>query len=140
MDSARDVCRRALGSRAERILAGRWQYVNVWHPLRGPLYDWPLAVCDASSVDVDADTMPGDYVEAHQEAEDTEVHFNEQQRWYYLPGQLPSELLIFKNADSQAEKGKPFGTPHAAFDLPKKLRSVPEIARESIEMRVFIAW
>ena len=67
--------------------------------------DWPLAVCDAASVDFENDTMAGDVVERAKAFENTQVHFNPRQKWYYLKEQLPSELLIFKNADSQSVYG-----------------------------------
>lgn len=78
---------------------------SVWHPLKGPLVDWPLAVCDAASVDFENDTMAGDVVERAKAFENTQVHFNPGQKWYYLKDQLSSELLIFKNADSQSVYG-----------------------------------
>ena len=67
--------------------------------------DWPLAVCDAASVNFENDTMAGDVVERAKAFENTQVHFNHHQKWYYLKDQLPSELLIFKNADSQSIYG-----------------------------------
>src|SRR5439155_25304908 len=78
---------------------------SVWHPLRGPLVDWPLAVCDASSVDFSTDTMPGDLIDRVEVFENMQVHYSPQQRWYWLPDQLPSELLIFKNSDSRSLDG-----------------------------------
>lgn len=82
---------------------------SIWHPLKGPLVDWPLAFCDAASVDFDNDTMAGDVVERTKAFENTQVHFNPQQKWYYLKDQLPSELLIFKNADSESTSGATTG-------------------------------
>jgi len=35
---------------AEELLRGRVQIINLWRPIRGPLRDAPLAVCDASTV------------------------------------------------------------------------------------------
>lgn len=67
--------------------------------------DWPLALCDAASVDFENDTMAGDVVEKTKAFENTQVHFNPQQKWYYLKDQLPSELLLFKNADSRSAFG-----------------------------------
>lgn len=78
---------------------------SVWHPLQGPLVDWPLAVCDASTVDFASDTIAGDVVDREAVFENTQVHFNPAQKWYYLPNQLPSELLVFKNADSEQKDG-----------------------------------
>ena len=78
---------------------------SVWHPLQGPLVDWPLALCDGSTVDFENDTMAGDIVDKDAVFENTQVHFNPEQRWYYLSDQTPEELLIFKNADSEEESG-----------------------------------
>jgi hypothetical protein len=78
---------------------------SVWHPLQGPLVDWPLALCDGSTVDFENDTMAGDIVDKDAVFENTQVHFNAEQKWYYLPDQMPEELLIFKNADSEEESG-----------------------------------
>ncbi|ERF69550.1 hypothetical protein EPUS_01880 [Endocarpon pusillum Z07020] len=101
--------RNAFNEKADAILAARWQFVNIWHPLKGPLVDWPLAFCDAASVDFDNDTMAGDVVERTKAFENTQVHFNPQQKWYYLKDQLPSELLMFKNADSESTSGATTG-------------------------------
>ena len=64
--------------------------------------DWPLALCDAGSVDFTNDTMAGDVVERKKAFENTQIHFNASQEWYYLKDQQSSELLMFKNADSQS--------------------------------------
>jgi hypothetical protein len=87
----------------------------VWHPLRGPLYDWPLAVCDASTVDFEADTMTADVVGLDSVNEEVEIQHNSRQQWYYLSGQLPSELLIFKGVDGEAENGMSFGNIFESF-------------------------
>src|ERR1700731_81210 len=39
-----------MGEEAEELLRHRFEIVNVWRPIRGPLRDAPLAVCDATSV------------------------------------------------------------------------------------------
>lgn len=78
---------------------------SVWHPLQGPLVDWPLALCDGSTVDFENDTMAGDIVDKDAVFENTQVHFNTEQKWYYLSNQIPEELLIFSNADSEEENG-----------------------------------
>lgn len=53
--------------------------------------------------------MAGDFVNVSGSTENTQVHFSGSQKWYYLAGQSHDELLIFKNADSEAAKGAPFG-------------------------------
>jgi len=37
------------GEAAEALLRRRFAVINVWRPIRGPLYDSPLALCDANS-------------------------------------------------------------------------------------------
>lgn len=132
------IIRDVYGEKAGVVLGGRWQCVNAWHPLQGPLKDWPLAVCSATSVDYEADTMAGDVVDRDAAFENTQVHFNPEQKWYYLPGQMPDELLIFKNADSEQRKGGSPGAPHASFDNPLKKDS--GLLRESIELRLLVRW
>jgi hypothetical protein len=39
-----------LPDQAEKLLRGRFQIINLWRPIRGPLRDAPLAVCDARTV------------------------------------------------------------------------------------------
>jgi hypothetical protein len=50
-----------LGDDAEELLRGRVQIINVWRPIKGPLLDAPLAVCDARSVDPH-DLVPSDLI------------------------------------------------------------------------------
>jgi hypothetical protein len=39
-----------MGEEADELLRHRFETVNVWLPIRGPLRDAPLAVCDATSI------------------------------------------------------------------------------------------
>lgn len=72
---------------------------SVWKPLRGPLRDWPLALCDASSVQA-TDLMASDQVFDTKVTENMQVHYDAGHKWYYLEDQEPSELLVFRQADS----------------------------------------
>ena len=56
------------GDEAEELLNGRVQVINLWRPIRGPLHDAPLAVCDAGSVKPD-DLVPSDLVYPHRVGE-----------------------------------------------------------------------
>ncbi|KAL9104085.1 MAG: hypothetical protein Q9163_000937 [Psora crenata] len=78
----------------------RIQAVNVWKPLKGPVRDWPLAVCDASTLNREEDLRPIDSVFAHGYIEGYTVHHNPKQRWCYLSDQQPSELWVFNTADT----------------------------------------
>ncbi|OHE93063.1 hypothetical protein CORC01_11620 [Colletotrichum orchidophilum] len=137
-EGGRALIRETFGEKAESILGGRWQCVNVWHPLRGPLVDWPLAMCDAQTVDFARDTMAGDVVDRDHVFENTQIHFNARQTWFFLSNQLPTELIIFKNADSQEPMGATPGVPHASFDNPTTQKE--DFRRESIEMRILVRW
>ena len=80
----------------------RVQWVNVWKPLRGPLYDWPLAVCDAATVDAAIDLEPADLLYPDYVTENAQVYFNPDARWWYLSGQGTDELVVFKQSDTLA--------------------------------------
>lgn len=41
------------------ILRTRTQIINVWRPLRGPVLDSPLGLCDIRSVDWEKDLVVG---------------------------------------------------------------------------------
>ncbi|KAF2120272.1 hypothetical protein BDV96DRAFT_642114 [Lophiotrema nucula] len=112
----------------------RVQALNIWKPLRGPLNDWPLAVCDMSSIDPENDLSKSDSVSPDGVVEAYVAHYNPNQRWYYLSEHMPSELLVFRAAD--LEKG---GTvPHCAFYNPACPTN--EEPRESIEFRVIAVY
>lgn len=116
-----------------------------------------MAVCDAGSVDFENDAIPGDIVQIDRVTENLQIHYDEQQKWYYLSDQMPTEMLVFKNADSETPNGTscgmawylPFpmyvrmvltstGAPHASFDLNPGVTK--EMRRESIEVRILVMW
>lgn len=78
----------------------------MWRPLKGPLNDWPLGICDTRTVNKETDTMPGDIVYSEWATENLQVHYNDEQQWYYLPDQTGDELLIFKSAESSPDKSQ----------------------------------
>jgi hypothetical protein len=71
---------------------------SVWKPLRGPLEDWPLCVCDATTVDAEKDLVPSDQVFPKHVVENIQVHRNPSQKWYYLSEQTEDELWIFQQS------------------------------------------
>jgi hypothetical protein len=98
-DLVRQVKRRHK-ARADHLLSGRVQYITIWKPLRGPLYDYPLALCDKQSVDVRKDLEPQDIVDRDEVLENVHVYHRKKHAWYYLNGQKDTELLIFRQADT----------------------------------------
>lgn len=70
--------------------AGRAQLINVWRPLRGPVYDMPLAFADARTLDTENDLVrarllyPTEGEFAQPEGETLTVKHNPAHRWFYL--------------------------------------------------------
>lgn len=75
---------------------------RAWKLIKEAVPDWPLALCDASTVDVDLDVVPADMLYEKVVTENSIVHYNPKQKWYYLSGQKESEMLLFVGADSEA--------------------------------------
>lgn len=126
-------------------------YHSIWKPLRGPLRDWPLALCDMSTVEID-DIQAGDLVHSDFVIENCQVHYNRNQKWYYITDQQPNEAWVFMQSDSKypwIKSGEicrlrtslrslmmTKGVPHSAFPYP--IKSDCEIPRESIEARCIV--
>ncbi|CCC14294.1 hypothetical protein SMACR_12810 [Sordaria macrospora] len=125
------------GCNASQVLKHRWQIINVWRPLKGPLYDWPLAVCDAQTFTRSRDSQSADAVYPESVYENVLVHHHPSQQWYYFPGLLETETMLFKCTDSDTTASGP--SPHAAFPLPRTA-GTSNSPRESIESRAFILW
>jgi hypothetical protein len=122
------------GDEAEELLRGRVQVINVWRPIRGPLRDAPLAVCDAGSV-APEDLVPSDLVYQNRVGETYGVTYNPAHRWFYVPEMQPDEALLLKCFDS-ATDGRARFAPHTAFDDPTAPADV--LPRESIEVRTLV--
>lgn len=77
-------------------------YYSFWRPLFGPLQDWPLALCDYTSFDLN-DLEPVDHVYPDRVEETYSVYSNPDQKWYFLRDQRDDEALMFKTYDSNTE-------------------------------------
>jgi len=84
-------------------LADHWH--SVWKPLKGPLRDWPLALCDPASISPSKDLISIDNVIKGEHAENVGLHYNPNQEWMYLSDHVPTELLVFRQADSEGRTG-----------------------------------
>jgi hypothetical protein len=122
------------GDEAEALLRGRVQVINLWRPIRGPLRDAPLAVCDARSV-APRDLVPSDLVYQNRVGETYAVTFNPAHQWFYVPDMQPNEALLLKCFDS-ATDGRARFAPHTAFEDPTAPADV--LPRESIELRTLV--
>jgi hypothetical protein len=116
---------------------------SVWRVFSPPPQDWPLAVCDYTSVGPGegldnrlyfVDKIPDDlYAEMPPDAPGTsgfEFHHNPAHRWWYFPDMTRDEVLLFKFNDSDHERA--WRVPHSAFLDPAARATEP---RHSIEFR-----
>ena len=123
-----------LPDEAEELLKGRVQVINLWRPIKGPLQDSPLAVCDATTIHSD-DLVPSDLVYPHRVGETYSVKHNPTHRWYYVPQMRTDEALLLKCSDTSTGVPARF-TPHSAFTDPTAPADAPP--RESIEVRTLV--
>jgi len=127
--SALERLHRELGPHAEERLS-RYLQVNLWRPIRGPVRDAPLALCDGGSVAREALRR----VELRYPERTGEIYYlvhESGQRWYFASEMAVDEAWLFKNFDS-APTGAGRVAPHSAFTDPRHLHAAP---RESIEVR-----
>jgi hypothetical protein len=127
--SALQRLRRELGPQAEAGVR-RFLQVNLWRPIRGPVRDAPLALCDGASLAPQALRA----VELRYPERSGEIYYlmhEPGQRWYFASDMAVDEAWLFKNFDS-APPGRARAAPHSAFNDPRHARVAP---RESIEVR-----
>lgn len=127
--SALQRLRHELGPQAENRLS-RYLQVNLWRPIRAPLRDAPLAICDGASLARDSLRT----VELRYSDRTGEIYYllhELTQRWYFASDMRVDEAWLFKNFDS-APRGPGGVAPHSAFTDPRHPRVPP---RESIEVR-----
>jgi hypothetical protein len=119
---------------AGQLLRGRVQIINLWRPIRGPLLDSPLAVCDARTVKPN-ELVASDLVYPNRVGETYSVKYNPDHQWFYVPGMTVDEVLLLKCFDSKTD-GRARFAPHSAFADPTTPSDAPP--RESIELRTLV--
>ncbi len=122
-----------LGEDAAELLTHRFGIVNVWRPIRGPVLDSPLALCDARTF-TDADLIASDLVYPHVRGETSSVEFKPGHSWYYFSEMQPDEAVLIRVHDS-ANDGRARLSFHTSFDNPFAANAPP---RESIEVRALV--
>ncbi len=123
-----------LPAEAGELLKRRFAVINVWRPIRGPVEEMPLAVCDAGSI-APSDLVPTDLRYPDRTGEVYSLAYNPAHRWLYVPAMRPEEALLLKCYDS-AEDGRARFSAHGAFEDPTSpLNAAP---RESIEVRTLV--
>jgi hypothetical protein len=123
-----------MGEEADELLTRRFAVVNVWRPIRGPVEEKPLALCDARSVAA-ADLVATDLLYPDRTGEIYYLAHNPAQRWFYFPRMARAEAVLLKCYDSVRD-GRARFSPHTAFVDPA---SPPDARpRESIELRTLV--
>jgi len=133
-DSGRQRLRDFFPQEADQLTSNRFAIINIWRSIKGPVRNFPLALCDASSV------SPDDLVSVPRIAKDRVgtvqmATFSPSHRWHYFPLMQMDEALLFKVYDS-ADDGRARFTLHTSFDDPALNGTDP--GRESIETRCFV--
>lgn len=121
--------REEFGERAETEVS-RYLQVNLWRPIRGPVRDAPLAICNGATVAADALRA----VELRYADRTGEIYYlvhESGQRWCFASDMAVEEAWLFKNFDS-APAGTGCAAPHSAFTDRRHPLAPP---RESIEVR-----
>ena len=132
--AVRQRVHRHLGDRADELLKGRVQLINVWRPIENPASDYPLALCDYNSLKPH-NLSPTEliYPDPTPNGETYNVLFDEAQEYWYCKDQTPDEITFIKCFDS-ANVAKL--TPHTAFNDPNTRKGSP--LRQSIEVRCLV--
>ncbi len=126
--------REHLPAEADELLKGRVQVINLWRPIRGPVRDTPLAMCDGQTV-APGDLVASDLIYPGRSGETYSVKYNPGHRWFYFPEMTSDEAILLKCYDS-ATDGRPRFAPHTAFVDPTTPADAPP--RESIELRTLV--
>jgi hypothetical protein len=116
---------------ADDLLSRRFAIVQVWRPIRHPVENHPLAICDAPSL------SPNDLVISERRypnriGQTYAITYNPAHEWYWFPHMRREEALVFKVFDSAKDRRARW-TAHTAFDDPTSPANARP--RESIEIR-----
>lgn len=118
---------------------------SFWRAFSNPPQDYPLAVCDGTSVAADegvpnvlviVDTIPDESIRhgplpgAEQLPAASIFQYRPHHRWWYFPDMTRNEALAFKFFDS--DQAGPWRVPHTAFRDPSRPQAH---TRRSIECR-----
>ncbi len=120
---------------------------SLWRAFSPPPQDWPLALCDGSTVSADEGTpnalvivdeipdreaMLGHLVDEETAITAAVFRYNPDHRWWYFSNMRRDEVVLLKFHDSDGSKV--MRVPHTAFH---DLSFADAHPRESIESRTF---
>lgn len=73
---------------------------SAWRVTKGPNRDWPLAVCDYRSIDLE-DVELSDVIHKDRIGESMRLYYSPNHRWYFLDNQTVSDVALFRNIHSR---------------------------------------
>jgi len=125
--------------------------LSFWRPISHPVEDYPLAVCEASSVSQD-DLLECDHIRKKYIGSTVFLTHKDGYKWRYLSDHRPDEILVMKMFDSDAgvarrkysgllllrtgEELTMADCPHVSFKNPRA--SENSQPRQSIEVRALV--
>ena len=118
----------------DELLKNRFAIINVWRSINGTVENFPLAMCDSSTVSQN-DLVSAQRVAKNRAGAVQLATYNPSHCWYYFPQLQTHEILLFKVFDTQRDKGTHF-TLHTSFEDPTIIEDVAD--RQSIESRCFV--
>ncbi|KAK5109068.1 hypothetical protein LTR62_007524 [Meristemomyces frigidus] len=125
--------------KADYLLNGRARIINLWRPIKHPVYDCGLAIADGGTLRND------DIIECDRHRADTGdywdtmgvVQYRPGFDWYYCSEQDEEDVILFKNYDSATHVNARICL-HTAFDVPAETVPSGALTRESIEVRALV--
>jgi hypothetical protein len=132
--SAPQRVRDLMGEEAEVLLKHRFAINNLWRPIRGPVLESPLTLCDAESLS-EENLIASDLKYPDRSGETYAITYNPNQRYYYFPKMQADEAVLIRCYDS-ARHGAARFSAHTGFDDPTSPPDAPP--RESLEVRTLV--
>ncbi|MBO0736012.1 MAG: methyltransferase [Alphaproteobacteria bacterium] len=134
LSSSPQRVRDLMGEEAEDLLRHRFAIINLWRPIRGPVLESPLTLCDAQSL-CEENLIASDLRYPDRTGETYSITYNPNQRYYYFPKMQPDEPVLIRCFDSGLEGAARFSA-HTGFDDPTSPPDAPP--RESLEVRTLV--
>jgi hypothetical protein len=132
--SAPQRVRDLMAGEAQELLRHRFAINNLWRPIRGPVLDSPLTLCDAQSLEAE-NLIASDLKYPDRTGETYSITYNPNQRYYYFPKMQADEVVLIRCYDSAPHGAHRFSA-HTGFDDPTTPADAPP--RESLEVRMLV--
>lgn len=132
--SAPQRVRDLMGDEAEELLKHRFAINNLWRPIRGPVLESPLTLCDAQSLS-EENLIASDLRYPDRTGETYAITYNPNQHYFYFPEMQADEVVLIRCYDSGLQGAHRFSA-HTGFDDPTSPPDAPP--RESLEVRMLV--